>query len=206
MVKEFSRAIFLDRDGTVLKEITGEPPAPGAYGYLTKSEQVELIKGAASAVSIARGLGFKVIVVTNQSAIARGYLMEEELVLIHNRMKSLLLAENPDAVIDDIFYCPYFSGGKVEKYAKEDDCRKPATGMIMKAKEKYNIDLSSSYMIGDYITDVQCGMNAGLRNILVLTGYGKQTYPKCLDEKLNVEFIANNLLDAVKYIQANYLK
>ena len=203
MIKEFSRAIFLDRDGTILKEVTGESPAAEAYGYLTKIEQVELIEGSASAIALAKKLGFKVIVITNQSAIARGYLTEGDLILIHQRMNELLLCENPCAVIDDIYYCPFYAGGVVAKYSKADNCRKPAAGMVMKAKEKHNIELSASYMIGDYITDMQCGANAGLNNILVLTGHGKQTYSKCLDEKLNVEFIANNLFDAVKYIQAN---
>jgi D-glycero-D-manno-heptose 1,7-bisphosphate phosphatase len=203
-VKELARAIFLDRDGTILKEVTGQPPEPEAYGYLIKEEQVELIEGSASAIALAKGLGFKIIVITNQSAVARGYLTEDDLSRIHNRMNQLLLACDSNAIIDDIFYCPYFSGGVVERYSKEDNCRKPATGMIMKAKERYNLDLTNSYMIGDYITDMQCGANAGLKNILVLTGYGKRTYSKCLDEKLNIEFIANNLFDAVKYIQTNY--
>jgi len=198
----FSRAIFLDRDGTIIKEIPGQDDED-TFGYLTKIEQVQIIEGSAQAIAIAKRLGFKVIVITNQSAISRGMLTDEELYLIHKEMLRKLEQEDPDAVIDDIYYSPYHIDGVIEKYRKESHSRKPEIGMIMEAKEKYNIDLKSSYMIGDSFTDMKCGQNAGTRNILVLTGYGKIAKQKCLDVSIKIDFIANNLLEAVKFIEKN---
>ena len=194
-----NKALFLDRDGTILKEIEGA--SPETLGYLTSVKQVELIEGAAEAIAISHSIGYKNIIITNQSAIARGILTEEELNNINNKMTDLLLEQNPSAVIDDIFYSPYFKNGLVEKYAIDSPMRKPDIGMVLEAQTKHNIDISRSYMIGDAYTDIKCGVNAGLINILVKTGYGKIAYKKCLDENLKIDFIASNLLDAVQYIQ-----
>ncbi len=196
-----NKALFLDRDGTILQEIHGENPE--TLGYLISVEQVELINGSAEAIALARKSGYKIIIITNQSAIARGWLTEEELLKINMKMKDSLLKSNPDAVIDDIFYSPYHKEGIIEKYKTEHSSRKPDIGMILDAQKKYDIDLSKSYMIGDAYSDMKCGVNAGIKNILVETGYGKIAYKKCLDENLKIDFIASNLLDAVKYIKKN---
>jgi D-glycero-D-manno-heptose 1,7-bisphosphate phosphatase len=198
-----SKAIFLDRDGTIIKEITGKPGTPASLGYVTKEEEVELIENSADAIALARKLGFKVIVITNQSAIARGWIDRNGLDKINNRMYELLLNANPDAIIDDLFYSPYHPEGIIEEYKKESETRKPDIGMILEAKEKHNIDLSGSYMVGDSYSDILCGFNAGISNILVMTGYGKIAYKKCLDEKLKIDFIADNLFEAVKLIEKN---
>ena len=194
-----NRALFLDRDGTILKEIEGT--SPETLGYLINVQQVELIPGSAEAIALARGMGFKTIVITNQSAIARGFLTEEDLDNIHIKMYSLLKEQSPGAVIDDLFYSPYFKEGIIEKYRIDSPQRKPDIGMILDAQKKHDIDLSKSYMIGDAYTDIKCGNNAGLMNILVKTGYGEIAYRKCLDENLKINFIASNLLEAVHYIQ-----
>lgn len=196
-----NRALFLDRDGTILKEIEGETPE--TLGYLTNVKQVELIEGAAEALSLARSMGFKNIIITNQSAIARGMLREKELDNIHNRMYELLKEQNPSALIDDLFYSPFFKEGIIEKFAIESPSRKPDIGMIIDAQRKHNIDLKSSYIIGDSYTDMLCGINAGIKNILVMTGYGKIAYKKCLDENLKIDFIASNLLEAVQHIHGS---
>ena len=197
----YSKALFLDRDGTILKEVEGKTPE--TLGYLLTVEQVELNEGSADAIALARKLGFKIIIITNQSAIARGWLTEEKLHDVNAKMKDLLFKSNPDAVIDDIFYSPYHKDGIIDKYKTEHPSRKPDIGMILEAKEKYNIDLSRSYMIGDAYSDIKCGVNAGIKNILVETGYGKMAYKKCLDENLKIDFIASNLLDAIRYIEKN---
>ena len=165
-----NRALFLDRDGTILKEIEGDTPE--TLGYLTDVKQVEIIEGAAEALSLARFIGFLNIIITNQSAIARGMLTEKELDNIHNRMYELLREQDSSAVIDDLFYSPFFKEGIIEKFAIESPKRKPDIGMIKEAQKKHNIDLNKSFMIGDSYTDMQCGINAGIKNILVLTGYG----------------------------------
>lgn len=196
-----NKALFLDRDGTILKEIEGS--SNETLGYLTSVEQVELIDGSAEAICLAKKLGFKIIIITNQSAIARGWLTENELHNINNKMYDLLLSVNPGAKIDDLFYSPYHKDGIIEKYTTEHRSRKPDIGMILEAQKKHNIDLSSSYMIGDAFSDMQCGINAEIKNILVMTGYGKIAYKKCLDENLKIDFIASNLLEAVKYLEKN---
>jgi len=196
-----NRALFLDRDGTILKEIEGA--SPETLGYLTSVKQVELINGAADAIAISHSIGYKNIIITNQSAIARGMLTEDELKNINIKMTDLLTEQNPSAIIDDIFYSPFYKNGVIEKYSIDSPLRKPGIGMVLEAKKKYDIDLSKSFMIGDSYTDMKCGVNAGLRNIIVMTGYGKIAYKKCLDEDLKIDFIALNLLDAVQYIQEN---
>ncbi len=202
--QKLSKALFLDRDGTIIEQFpAGANKADKKYGYITEIEQVELIEGSADAIAKAKKLGYKTIIVTNQSAIARGWLTEEKLGLINGRMYSLLKEQNPEAVIDELIYCPYYKDGAIEKYSVDNPCRKPQTAMITEAQTKHNIDLSGSYLIGDSYTDIKCGLNAGTKTILLLTGYGKTAYKKCLDERLKINFIADNLLEAVKYIEEN---
>ena len=199
-----AKALFLDRDGTIIKQFpSAANPEPEKHAYITEINQVELIDGSADAVARARRLGYKIIIVTNQSAIARGWLTEEKSALINQRMYDMLKEVNPEAIIDDLFYCPYYKDGAVKKYSISSPCRKPDTGMIVEAKDKHNIELEKSYLAGDSYTDIKCGLNAGTKTILVLTGYGKIAYKKCLDEKLKIDFIADNLLEAVKHLEKN---
>lgn len=189
----------MDRDGTILKEVAGY--APETLGYLTRVEDVKLIEGSAEAIALARKLGYKIIIITNQSAIARGWLTKSELDRINRRMYDLLKDADPNALIDALYFSPFHKDGTVKEYSMEHSSRKPDIGMILDAKKDLDIDLSSSFMIGDACSDVECGINAGLYNILVETGYGKMAYKKCLDEKLKIDFIASDLLDAVKHIE-----
>lgn len=189
----------MDRDGTILKEVEGS--APETLGYLTRVEDVKLIEGSAEAIALARKLGYKIIIITNQSAIARGWLTKSELDRINRRMYDLLKDADPNALIDALYFSPFHKDGTVKEYSIEHSSRKPDIGMILDAKKDLDIDLSSSFMIGDACSDVECGINAGLYNILVETGYGKMAYKKCLDEKLKIDFIASDLLDAVKHIE-----
>lgn len=194
-----NKALFLDRDGTILKEVPGETPE--TLGYLVRVEDVELIDGSAGAIAAAKKLGYKIIIITNQSAVARGWLTIEELDKINSRMYSLLESSNPDAKIDALYFSPYHKEGTIEEYSIEHNSRKPDIGMILDAKRDFDIDLNGSYMIGDAVSDMKCGENAGLINILVETGYGKMAKRKCLDEKLKIDFIASNLKEAVEFIQ-----
>ncbi len=196
-----NKALFLDRDGTILKEVPGETPE--TLGYLVHVEDVELIDGSAGAIAAAKKLGYKIIIITNQSAVARGWLTIEELDKINSRMYSLLESSNPDAKIDALYFSPYHKEGTIEEYSIEHSSRKPDIGMILDAKRDFDIDLNGSYMIGDAVSDMKCGENAGLINILVETGYGKMAKRKCLDEKLKIDFIASNLKEAVEFIQKN---
>jgi D,D-heptose 1,7-bisphosphate phosphatase len=199
-----NKALFLDRDGTIVKEIQGSDPGnTESLGYLTSPSQVEIIEGSAEAISLARSLGYKIIIITNQSAIARGWLTKEELSGINNRMHELLLEKSSRAIIDGLYYSPFHKEGVIEEFAIESPMRKPGTGMIDEAKGEHDIDTSASYLIGDAFVDMKTAENAGIKSILVMTGYGKIAYKKCLDEKVKIDFIADNLFQAVKLIEKN---
>lgn len=199
-----NKALFLDRDGTILKEIPGDDPdKPESLGYLTREEDVELIEGSARAIAKARKLGYKIIVITNQSAIARGWLTEEELTKINTKMFELLKLENKNAQVDKLYYSPFHKDGVIEEYKIDSPMRKPGIGMIEKAQHEIDIDILNSYIIGDAYSDIKTGENAQMKRILVMTGYGKIAYRKCLDEKLKIDFIADNLSDAINFIEKN---
>lgn len=184
------KAIFLDRDGTLNKDIN----------YLTKKEEIIIFPGVKKALKIFKKLGFLNIITTNQSVVAHGLLTLEELEDIHNEFKRLLTVNN-ECLIDDIFYSPYHIDGIVEEFRVESIYRKPATGMILEAQTKYNISLQESYLIGDSLKDMQCAENAGLKKILVLTGYGKQDLKECEERNIKIDYVAKNLLEAAKFVK-----
>lgn len=153
------RAVFLDRDGTINEYV----------GFLKNIDEFRLIDGAAEAIRLINKSGYLAIVVTNQPVLARGEVSVEELQEIHNKMETLLGQKG--AYVDDIFYCPHhpdkgFPGERPE-YKCECDCRKPKPGMLVSAAEKYNIDLSQSWMIGDSENDRKAGKAAGCRTIIL---------------------------------------
>jgi D-glycero-D-manno-heptose 1,7-bisphosphate phosphatase len=158
-----NKAVFIDRDGTLIEEV----------GYLRMMEDLRFTPRAAEALRAFHQHGFLNIVITNQSAVARGLLSPKALRKIHLRLKNM--AKEEEATIDDIFFCPHFPGGRVAPYNIECDCRKPKPGMIQQAAAKHHIDLQQSLLIGDKTSDLELGRNAGIRTILVLTGYGKET-------------------------------
>jgi len=160
------KAVFLDRDGTINT----------LSSFLTKPEEFELIDGTAEAIKIINRLGYLAIVITNQPVIARGDVDFETLDLIHMKMETELGKQG--AYLDDIFYCPHHPDkgfeGERKEYKIDCDCRKPKPGMILKAAEKYNIDLSQSYMVGDHKRDIECGINAGCFPVFLTCGEGKK--------------------------------
>lgn len=154
-LKNKQKAIFLDRDGTINKYV----------GFLTDINEFELLDGVTEAIKMINESGYLAIVVTNQPVIARGEVSVEELQEIHNKMETLL--GQAGAYIDDIFYCPHHPHkgyeGERPEYKIECECRKPKPGMLFAAAEKYNIDLSESWMIGDGENDIEAGRNAGCK-------------------------------------------
>lgn len=152
-------AVFLDRDG-VLNDQTA---------FVNKPEDFNLLPGAAAAVARLNRAGIPVVVVTNQGGIALGYLTEDDLAAIHERMAKLLAAEG--AHTDKIYYCPHFASGTIARYAKDCGDRKPGTGMLEKARDDLGLDLRQSVLVGDATTDILAGIRAGCRTILVRTGY-----------------------------------
>ena len=165
-LKNKQKAIFLDRDGTINKYV----------GFLRNIDEFELTDGAAEAIRLINERGYLAIVVTNQPVIARGEVSFEELDAIHNKMETLLGAEG--AYIDAIYYCPHHPHkgyeGEVTELKIDCDCRKPKPGMLLKAAQDFNIDLSQSWMIGDGENDVKAGQNAGCKTALIGSeGYGQ---------------------------------
>lgn len=155
------KAIFLDRDGTINKYV----------GFLRKEEVFELLPGVAEAIKRINKSGYLAVVVTNQPVIARGEVTFEGLETIHNKMETLLGMEG--AYLDGIYFCPHHphSGydGEVKELKIDCDCRKPKPGMLLKAAEDLNIDLSQSYMVGDGENDIKAGKAAGCKTVLLNT-------------------------------------
>ncbi len=184
------KAIFLDRDGTINPD----------SGYINKPEDFELYPFSAKAIKIFNKLGYKVIVVTNQSGIARGYLTKDDLEKIHEKMLYLLKKEN--AYIDDIFYSPYHSEGIIKPFNISHEDRKPSLGMFYKADKKYGITKNKSFMIGDKYSDILFGKNAGLTSILVRTGDGnKEFFENRKNWTIKPDFVVDNLLSAAYLIE-----
>ncbi|MFX1503149.1 MAG: D-glycero-beta-D-manno-heptose 1,7-bisphosphate 7-phosphatase [Promethearchaeota archaeon] len=156
-----NKAIFLDRDGVINKEVS----------YLSNPDKFEFIDGSIEALKILKQKKFLLIVITNQAGIARGFLTEETLKRIHNKMIDNLMQNG--VKLDDIYYCPHHPD-----FTGPCECRKPNPGMIFNAKSKYNIDLPQSYMVGDTLNDIQTGIVANCKTVLVLTGYGKEEQQK----------------------------
>lgn len=176
-LKHKQKAIFLDRDGTINKYV----------GFLRNIDEFELIDGVAAAIRKINESGYLAVVVTNQPVIARGEVSFEELEEIHNKMETLLGKEG--AYLDAIYYCPHHPHkgyeGERPELKIECDCRKPKPGMLFKAAEDFNIDLSQSWMIGDGENDVKAGSNAGCKTVLLSDNdenYGQTETVKSLDE------------------------
>ncbi len=153
-----NKAVFLDRDGVVNTEVD----------YLHEPEKVKLEKHVVEAFRIFRRKGYKLVVVTNQAGVAKGVYKEEDIAPVHEKIQELLAAENLS--IDAFYYCihhPDFTGAC--------SCRKPAPGMLLRAAADLDIDVSQSVMVGDRMSDVEAGVNAGCaHSYLIRTGYGRK--------------------------------
>jgi D,D-heptose 1,7-bisphosphate phosphatase len=149
------KAVFMDRDNTLIED----------PGYINHPSQVKLLPGTAASLVQLRKMGFLTVVVSNQSAVARGIVTEEILATIHHQLEKLLADEG--AYLNAIYYCPYHPDGVIPKYRVESEMRKPAPGMLLKAAEDLNINLSCSWMIGDSYRDVDAGKRAGCKTILI---------------------------------------
>jgi len=182
-------AVFLDRDGTITEEM----------GYINHLDRVRIYPWAAEAIRRLNRAGRPVIVVTNQSGVARGVFTEDLLHQVHQKVGFELAAQK--AKVDAVYYCPHHPEGPVEAYRAKCECRKPATGMVQEAAKRFQIDLASSFVVGDTYRDMQMGFNAGARTILVMTGYGRGEYEHHRNRWDRLpDRIAKNLLEAVEII------
>lgn len=147
------KAVFLDRDGTIIEDVC----------HLHRIEDIRILPGVPEAIRRLNEVGWLVIVVTNQSVVARGLLSEDQLKVIHKVIDKRLA--NRGARIDAWYYCPHHPGGIVREYSIECECRKPKPGMLLRAAREYDITLECSWMVGDKQSDVECGSRLGLRSI-----------------------------------------
>jgi D-glycero-D-manno-heptose 1,7-bisphosphate phosphatase len=159
MERTMKPAVFLDRDGTINIE----------KGYLYLAVDFEFVPGAPEAIQLLNKAGFLVVVVTNQSGIARGYYTEDDVENLHRHVDRKL--ESAGAHIDVWLYCPHHPSGR-GSYSLPCTCRKPLPGMLLQAAARYKIDLEKSFMVGDKLADIEAGLAAGCSTMLVRTGYG----------------------------------
>lgn len=182
-------AVFLDRDGTIIDEV----------GYLDRPERVELYPFSSTAIRALNRAGFRVIMVTNQSGIARGFFDEPMVHAIHAHMATLLAAGG--AHLDAYYYCPHHPDGHVVPYGGACQCRKPGRGMVDRAVEEFGIDPARSFTVGDRWLDVRLAQNTGGRGILVRTGYGALEETRRPADVV-VDAVVSNLVAAVSHILA----
>ena len=183
------RAVFLDRDNTIMED----------PGYVSDPAAVKLLPGVELALKGLSQEGYKVVVVTNQSGIARGLLTEEALERIHAELRRQLAEHSVH--VDAICYCPYHPEGTVEQYAKDSPLRKPQPGMLLKAAEDMGLDLSKSWMVGDSGRDIEAGQRAGCRTIRIrLPGRLGAGPGQAADEDVQGDYSARNLVEAARLI------
>lgn len=182
-------AVFLDRDGTINEEV----------GYLDREEKLKILPAAFEAVRLVNQNGFKAVVVSNQSGIARGLFTEDFVRTINNRIAAAMVENG--AVIDRFYYCPHHPSEGLDPYRKICNCRKPEPGLLLQAAADLNLDLSGSYMIGDHLRDIETARRAGAKGILVMTGHGPDQLQSAEITSANrPDDIAPDILEAVRWI------
>ncbi len=184
-----NRAVFLDRDGTLNEEV----------GYVNHLDRFILLPRVGKAIRLLNQHGFKTVVITNQSGVARGYFPESLIHLVHQRMEDLLRKDG--AHLDGIYYCPHHPDVGSPPYRQRCRCRKPDTGLVEKAARELEIDCAKSYVIGDRGMDLEFARQIGAKAVLVLTGYGKGEWEYFRDEwKVKPDHVASDLYEAVEWI------
>ncbi|HUR54035.1 MAG TPA: D-glycero-beta-D-manno-heptose 1,7-bisphosphate 7-phosphatase [Gemmataceae bacterium] len=179
-------AVFLDRDGVIIED----------SHFVASAQEVRMIPGAADAIAALNAAGWVVVVVTNQSGVARGFFGEDTVEAVHAHIVEKLAERG--ARVDAFHYCPHHPDGEVEVFRADCDCRKPKPGMLRRAAEALGIDLSKSWMVGDRPTDLQAGAAVGCRTVLVRTGYGAKVDVNALDRaKVNLVAVVADLREAI---------
>lgn len=178
-----NRAIFLDRDGTLNYD---------SEDYIKNVSEFVIFPFTIDALKILENLGYKLIVITNQSIIARKLASQQDVESVNNFLKNQL--SKAGIALDAIYYCPHHPDDNCS-------CRKPGTGNILKAVEDFNIDLSGSYFIGDSERDIEAGAKAGCKTILVLTGFRPITKEAAMEWSVAPDFVVENILDAAQLIE-----
>ncbi|MGV1098635.1 D-glycero-beta-D-manno-heptose 1,7-bisphosphate 7-phosphatase [Thiovibrio sp. JS02] len=182
-------AVFLDRDGTINEQM----------GYINHISRFVLLPGAAEAIRRLNGQGIPVVVVTNQSGLARGYFPESLLAEVHEKMRVQLAAAG--AHLDGIYVCPHHPEAKEERFRAACDCRKPKPGLFLRAAAELDLDLARSYLVGDRWSDLKAAAAVRAKGVLVLTGYGRGDYEYIgPGQAVQPSFVAEDLPAAVTWI------
>ena len=184
------RAVFLDRDGTLIEE----------SGYLDRLERLIFFPFSVDAVRVLNRAGFAVVVVTNQAGIARGIVKESFVDEAHRHIARRL--EAGGATIDGFYYCPHYPRGVVEPYSRTCDCRKPQPGLLKRAAADLNLDLEQSFVVGDRWHDLAAGQAVGASGVLVRTGLGRKD-EAAPDPNIVPDAIVDNLMEAAAWILEN---
>ncbi len=184
--------VFLDRDGTIIFDT----------GYIGNPDQVEILPRVSDCLKkLKNEYNFKLIVISNQSGVARGLITDEQVISVNEKV-NLLLNEN-NVLIDSFYYCPHHPDFSSEEKC---DCRKPSPKMVLQASKDFDVNLSKSYFIGDKASDIECGLNAGVKSILLSSDY--------VDSEINVlqkhgkspNFVARNFLEAYNFIVNDFVE
>lgn len=180
-------AVFLDRDGTLVEEV----------GYIDRLDRIALFPWSLDSVRLLHRAGFRVVVITNQAGVARGYFGEEFVRQAHEHLDALIRAAGGE--VAGYYYCPHHPDASVPEYRGSCECRKPAPGLFLRAAREHSIDLARSFAVGDRWTDVEAGARAGVRTVLVLSGYGSvEAATKA--STVSADFQADTLIDATTWI------
>lgn len=179
----------MDRDDTLIEDA----------GYINHPDQIKLLDGVPEALAELKQLRYKLVVVSNQSGVARGIVTEKVLGEIHNRLKQLLAEKG--AALDGIYYCPYHPDGVIPKYKKQSDWQKPNPGMLLAAADEMDIDLGQSWAIGDNNRDIEAGLRAGCKTILI-DSPSRQKQP--IPTGPNPDYRAVNMKEAVNIIKKHH--
>jgi D-glycero-D-manno-heptose 1,7-bisphosphate phosphatase len=180
------RAVFMDRDGTISDEV----------GYINHASRFRLFPYSAAAIKHLNENGWLAIVVTNQAGVARGYFPEAMIETVHTDMKKQV--DDAGGRIDAIYYCAHHPSVGEPPYRFDCDCRKPKPGLIRRATEDFDIDVSNSWMIGDRYSDVELAHNAGVKSMLVMSGYGRGEWEhQRASWMVQPDLVTENLLEAV---------
>ncbi|MGE0171138.1 MAG: D-glycero-alpha-D-manno-heptose-1,7-bisphosphate 7-phosphatase [Oligoflexales bacterium] len=172
--------IFLDRDGVLNED----------KGYVVKPEDLRLLPGVVEGLKTLKNLGYRLVVITNQSGIARGYFSEREVEEFHEHMNRHL-QQAGSVPIDAFYICPHHPKGTIPQYSSICECRKPGTGLVELALDEYAIDTSKSFFIGDKESDILCGKQMGLRTIHVVGRY---------EQNAQADYTVANFAEAVRMI------
>ena len=190
MTRTFERAAFLDRDGTIIEEV----------GYLDRPERVEFFPWTIDAIRVLNRAGLAVVLVSNQSGIARGFFTDAVVEEVHQRMADMLAAGG--ARIDAYYYCPHHPDGRIPALAKVCSCRKPARGLVDRAVTEFGVDPERSFVVGDRWLDVGLARTVGAKAVLVRTGYG-DSEERTPPPGVKADAIVDNLVAASSWILQN---